>query len=224
MTTTAKVAASGLVVAAAAASLAQRTVPTSNFVSELGVKGGRLARTFRMSEAVAGLACVQLAMKSLRRQPATDGRDAFRTEPHLPLRAPGRGPRLVGTAVANAGGELRGVALGAVGACLLVTAAVPPSPGCPLPVLDGRAPRRDWVHVPAAITAFHLLPVAANGRLRQLLAFNLALLGPPTLFAPHGRITAVLQRSMTMLGALALATWSPSSAGTRAANLARWRP
>ena len=80
------------------------------------------------------------------------------------------------------------------------------------------------MHVPAAITAFHLLPVAATGPLRKVLAVALVALGPPTLLDPHGPITAVLQRTMTVLGALALATWSPSSSADRAANLARWGP
>jgi hypothetical protein len=224
MTLTAKVGASGLVIASVAASVAQGTVPTSNFISELGVPGRRLARTFRAGQAAAGLACVHLAVRALAQDPPShDGRHDARLGTDVAHRAPERGRRLLTAAVTRAGGELRGVALGAVGGCLLVTAAVPSSPGCPLPVLDGRVPFRDWVHVPAAMTAFHLLPVAASGRLRRQLAVNLALLGPPTLFAPHGHVTAVLQRSMTLLGALALATWSPSGSETRAANLARCR-
>lgn len=223
MAVTAKVAASSVFLASVAASVAQRTVPTSNFISELGVPGRRLARTFRFGEAVAALACLQVAIESLRTQPrppSPEGSNALAAD--ASCREPERGRRLLAAAVSCAGGEVRGAALGAAGICLLVTAAVPSSPGCPLPVLDGRTPRRDWVHVPAAITAFHLLPVAASGRLRQLLIVNLAVLGPPTLLAPHGGITAVLQRSMTLLGALALATWTPSSAATRAANVARW--
>ena len=93
-----------------------------------------------------------------------------------------------------------------------------------MPFLDRGVPWRDWVHVPVAMATFHLLPLAANGRLRALLGLNLALLGPPTLLDPHGPVTAVLQRTMTALAAVTLAQWSPSGAATRGANAGRACP
>ena len=133
-----------------------------------------------------------------------------------------RRPRRLADAAATwTGGELRGLALAAAGGCLLASAAVPSSPGCPIPLLDGRVPLRDCVHVPVMTAAFHLWPMAANHRLRPLLVANLLLLGPPALFAPHGPVMAVLQRSMAAMAAAALATWSPTTDTDRARNLAR---
>ena len=114
--------------------------------------------------------------------------------------------------------EPRGLALATAGGCLLVTAALPSSPGCPMPLLDRHVPARDWVHVPMAVTALHLLPLTTSGRLRRLLGVNMLLLGPSTLVSPHGPLTAVLQRTMTALGAVALGTWSPSSPATRSTS------
>jgi hypothetical protein len=164
-----------VVAASIAASVAQRTAPTANFISELGVPGRPLARTFRTALAMAGLTGLRLGL----------GRRS----------------------------HARGAALATAGACLVVTAAVPSSPGCPIPLLDGKVPRRDWVHVPAAMAAFHLVPVAARSRLRALLTLNLVALGPPTLLDPHGPVTALLQRTMTALAAVTLATWVPPPAG-----------
>jgi hypothetical protein len=109
---------------------------------------------------------------------------------------------------------VRGAALAGSGALLLVAAAVPCTPGAPLPVGDGfDVPLRNWVHVPAAVLVFYVWPMAAHGWTRRLLAANLVALVPLTWIVPHGRAVAVLQRTMVGLAATALATWTPSQEG-----------
>lgn len=208
--------------AAAAASVAQRTSPASNFISELGVPGRPLAWMFRTGEAAAALACVHVGLTSIRssrRASRQDGPDPVAEgKPACTAHVRRSQDRLTGAVARAAGGELRGLALTAAGGSLLVAAMFPSAPGSLVPLRDGTVPTREWMHVPAATAAFYLWPMAADGRLRALLVVNLLLLAPPTMVDPHGPAAAVLQRTMAVLAAAALASWTPTSPATAARN------
>lgn len=215
--TTAVAGAAAVLAASLAATIAQRTPPTSNFISELGVRGRRLSRTYRTGEVAAAVACIHLGLASIRSASRTRPRPLGPSAASEPVRRARRG--LLPRATQLAHGELRGLALTAAGGCLLVSAALPSSAGCPVPLLDGAVPGRDWVHVPTATAAFYLFPMAARGPLRTLLIVNLVLLAPITLVDPHGPLTAMLQRTMTTLAAVALSTWTPTRPAARTRNL-----
>ena len=193
-------AAAGLAASAVAASVAQRKPPTSSYISELSVPGEPLSRVFRTGVAVAGATSAWLGISAVR---AAGWRAA---------EADGGGPPARWcSVVAN---QPRAAALAGAGAMLVLAGAFPSSKGTPLPIRDGlHVPLRSWVHVPSALVSFWLWPVAARGRWRPFLAVNLAVLAPSALISPHGRATAVLQRTMVATAAGALACWSPEPPG-----------